>query len=480
MKGDLSIFIDRYINELRDSSAAVFIGAGFSKSTGYVDWKNLLRDIAQELGLNVDKEYDLVSLAQYCYNKNGNRSAINDVIFKEFSQEKEPSENHKILARLPIFTYWTTNYDSLIEDALRDVQRVVDVKRNNKQLSITRPHRDAIVYKMHGDKDDPDDTIIIKDDYEKYHREHAQFITTLSGDLISKTFLFIGLSFSDPNIDYILSRVRIDYGEGNRRQHYALMRNILEKDYEEKADYEYAKRKHELFIEDLKRYNIKALMIDDYGEIIKVLYEIERRLNYNNVFISGSAADYGSFTKDEALELIHKLSNSLIRVDYKLISGFGLGVGSAVITGALEEIYLKRKTINDDRLLLRPFPQGIQNEENRKKLWTTYRKDMISRAGISIFLFGNKFDNTSQNVILADGVKEEYEIACQYGNLIVPIGCTGFVAEEIWKEIESNMMNFYRNVDEELTRAFQLLNIKSDCEAIIKNVMHFIDLLRRK
>ena len=64
-----------------------------------MDWKNLLRNISEELGLNVDKEHDLVSLAQYCYNKNGNRSIINDVIFAEFSKEKEAGVNHRILAR---------------------------------------------------------------------------------------------------------------------------------------------------------------------------------------------------------------------------------------------------------------------------------------------------------------------------------------------------------------------------------------------
>ena len=249
---DILSFIDKYVKEIKDNSAAMFIGAGFSKSAGYVDWKNLLRNVAEDLDLDIDKEYDLVSLAQYCYNKNGNRSIINDVIFDEFTKEKDVDENHRIIARLPISTYWTTNYDSLIEDALIEEKRVVDVKYNNKQLSLTKPHRDAIVYKMHGDRSNPDEAILIKDDYEKYYRDHAQFITALSGDLISKTFLFVGFSFSDPNIDYILSRVRIDYGNQNNRQHYAIMRKVNTNDYEDRAEYEYAKRKHEFFVEDLK------------------------------------------------------------------------------------------------------------------------------------------------------------------------------------------------------------------------------------
>ena len=152
MNREISSFIDRYVKEIKDNNAAMFIGAGFSKSAGYVDWKNLLRSVAEDLELDVDKEYDLVSLAQYCYNKNGNRSLINDTIFDEFSKDKDIDENHRIIARLPICTYWTTNYDSLIEDALNDAKRIVDVKYSNKHLSLTKPHRDAIVYKMHGDK----------------------------------------------------------------------------------------------------------------------------------------------------------------------------------------------------------------------------------------------------------------------------------------------------------------------------------------
>lgn len=66
---------------------------------------------------------------------------------------------------------------------------------------------------------------MIKDDYERYYKAHKQFLSALTGDLISKTFLFVGFSFQDPNLDYILSRIRVDYEE-NPRQHYAIMKSI--------------------------------------------------------------------------------------------------------------------------------------------------------------------------------------------------------------------------------------------------------------
>jgi hypothetical protein len=78
-----------------------------------------------------------------------------------------------------------------------------------QQLVVTRPDRDMIVYKMHGDVDHRSDAVLSKDDYERYPIKMRQFVESLRGDLISKTFMFLGFSFSDPNIDYSLkSRTR--------------------------------------------------------------------------------------------------------------------------------------------------------------------------------------------------------------------------------------------------------------------------------
>ena len=155
MNSEINAFINKYVKEIRNNNAAFFAGAGFSKESGYVDWKTLLESIASELGLEVEKEHDLVALAQYCYNKHQNRGIINDVIFEEFSKQKEPTQNHRILARLPIGVIWTTNYDDLIEKAFDNVQKIVDVKSRNEHLSNTLANRECILYKMHGDKNNP-------------------------------------------------------------------------------------------------------------------------------------------------------------------------------------------------------------------------------------------------------------------------------------------------------------------------------------
>ena len=150
MNREIEAFVKEFVNDLAANNVAIFAGAGMSKASGYVDWAGLLTDIAQELGLMIDKEYDLVSLAQYHVNEKS-RAKLSKKIIEEFIDENELTENHRILARLPISTYWTTNYDTLIESALKQANKKADVKHDVEQIFNTRPKRDAVVYKMHGD-----------------------------------------------------------------------------------------------------------------------------------------------------------------------------------------------------------------------------------------------------------------------------------------------------------------------------------------
>ncbi|MDL0024719.1 hypothetical protein [Enterobacter hormaechei] len=124
---EVEAFIRTYVKDLEEGAAAVFAGAGLSRTSGFVNWSELLREIAEELGLSVELEHDLISVAQYHVNKKNSSTGLARKILEEFSEQAEPSEAHKILARLPIRTYWTTNYDTLIEDSLKENYRVADL-----------------------------------------------------------------------------------------------------------------------------------------------------------------------------------------------------------------------------------------------------------------------------------------------------------------------------------------------------------------
>lgn len=212
-----------------------------SASSGCVNWKQLLKEIAEELELDIEKESDLVAVAQYYYNRSGNnRARLNEIIKDAFQTGKLPNDNHHILARLPISTYWTTNYDKLIEKSLENNGKICDVKVCCANLTTTLKGRDAVVYKMHGDIDRPEESVLIRDDYESYHHEKTPFINALSGDLMTKTFMFIGFSFTDPNFSYICAHLRAHL-KGNMREHYCFLKDVSETDYPDRDQFEYEK-----------------------------------------------------------------------------------------------------------------------------------------------------------------------------------------------------------------------------------------------
>ncbi|EHK91559.1 SIR2 family protein [Aggregatibacter actinomycetemcomitans] len=435
--------IKELVNELSANNLAIFAGAGLSVSAGFVDWKILLRDLADEMNLDIDKEEsNLVSLAQYYVNsKCGKRSKINQLILDEFSQSATLTENHKILARLPIDTFWTTNYDSMIETALKEAGKVVDVKHCVEQLPISIHKRDVVVYKMHGDASLPNQTVLIKDDYEKFHLTRNDFFNALRGDLLTKRFLFLGFSFSDPNIDYILSRIRASYSE-NQKEHFCILRKVQKNENEPQDEFEYRQRKQQFFISDLERVGISALLIDDYSEITEILMEIEQAQKRKTIFISGAAENYSPYSQQEVEQFVSSLSQEILKLGYRIVTGFGLGIGSSVISGAIKHLTEQNLKIDEDYLILRPFPQNKEGKE----LWSAWREDMISYAGISIFLFGNKLQNG--NLILSNGMQEEFDISKRNGNVLIPVAATGYMAKQLWdnemnkesaKEVENEM-----------------------------------------
>ena len=365
------VFIKNYIKALNNGDAAVFAGAGLSAPSGCVNWKQLLREIAEELQLDIEKESDLVAIAQYYYNKNGsNRTRLNDIIKDAFQTGKNPNVNHNILARLPVSTYWTTNYDKLIEKSLENNGKICDVKTCCANLTTTLKGRNVVVYKMHGDVDHPEEAVLIRDDYESYSQEKMPFINALSGDLMTKTFLFIGFSFTDPNFSYICAHLRTHL-KGNMREHYCFFKDISRDDCEDESEFEYEKRKLLYFIDDLKRFNIKTVLIQEYSEITEMLRSIKRIYNSRTVYISGAAAEYEPDQKSQG--------------------------------------------------------------EDAKKLWETYRRDMISYSGISIFLLGNKEENGT--IVMSNGMRSEYEISKEQGNFLIPIGRTGYMSKELWEDL---------------------------------------------
>lgn len=419
--------IQSYCNALNQRRAAIFAGAGLSVNAGFVRWDGLLKKVSEELDYPIGSGTDLTMLAQYYVNEKKSKADLFRQIKNYFPASADPTENHKILASLPIKTYWTTNYDHLIEQALYAEGKECDTKILPDSLSVSSDDSDAIIYKMHGDIDTSSECILTRDDFENYDKTHKAYLDNFSYDLRNKTFLFLGLSFNDPNIKYVLSYVR-RLTKGNPQQHYYILHEITRKKDEGDETFNKRKRVQELFIEDLKNYGIQTCLIKEYSEITNILKQIKTRYQRNSVFLSGAASFYEPFTKEEVDVFISKLSASLIQERFRIVNGYGLGFGNEVLAGAIGELQKEHRSI-DGNLIICPFPQG---NEDRKRMWTKYRQDMISHSGISIFLFGNK-KNGSNERVNSDGMQEEYEISKNQNNFLIPVGATGDMSQKLWE-----------------------------------------------
>lgn len=427
-------FQRKFAKAIQAGYAAIFAGAGLSRSSGYVNWRELLREIASDISLDVEIEQDLVAVAQYYCNEKSSRSQLNQLILNEFVSNSRKNKSLDILSELPIDTYWTTNYDHLIEEVLQSKGKRVDIKTTPQSLASILDARDAVVYKMHGDYTIPESCVITKDDYESYHFSRQLFTTALQGDLISKTFLFIGFSFDDPNLSYILSRIRALLNE-NQREHYCLFEKARKKEGESAAEYEYRLNKLQLRIHDLQRYGIQAVLLDSYEQIPEILDGVSRRVKSKCIFISGSAADYGVWKEETAISFLRQLTEKLCDQGYQIITGHGKGVGSYIISTVLEKYGNNIHEI-ERHLIIRAFPFQDKKRPNYDQIVREYRKGIFRQAGAAIFLFGNKEENGC--VVEAPGVMQEFELSQTHNCYAIPVASTGFAAKNIYHQMRDS------------------------------------------
>ncbi|WP_214646299.1 hypothetical protein [Acinetobacter terrestris] len=269
----------------------------------------------------------------------------------------------------------------------------------------------------------------------------------------------------------------------NTPTHYCFFKEIKEIDFEcsnktseeNHEDFLYAKIKQGLKIDDLRRYGIHAILIDDYPKITEILKAIEIRIKRKNIFISGAAETYNPLSKEIAEKLIYDLSYKLAEKGFRIVSGFGLGIGSLVINGALQYKLNSSYRNLDDLLLLRPFPQINCTPET----YTQYRNEMLSQAGIALFLFGNKLDKNTGTLIDSTGMLEEFELCLKNKVIPIPIGATGYVSKKLWDRVTNKFNDFYPENNEFKKAIEEIGKTENTPDIIIQNTLKAINLLQK-
>ena len=114
----------------------------------------------------------------------------------------------------------TTNFDNAFELASEN-KIVSTVYTSTFNISEVEKKSEPYIFKLHGSFTEPDNCILFTDDYEKlYNGNKEAAVEKLKSIFINKTILFMGFSFSDPDINLIFSN--LDKIFDNNNKHYIL------------------------------------------------------------------------------------------------------------------------------------------------------------------------------------------------------------------------------------------------------------------
>lgn len=432
MKISRDRFLKEYADAIRNNDAAVFVGAGVSMAAGYPSWIGLMKEIGEELGVKSKDVHDLAALAQWSLNANKGDQRVKDVINKLISPVKETPPEAEVLARLPIKDLWTTNYDLVIERAFEKIGRPIQSIANPRDLGRKPANGAARLYKMHGSISNLDDLVISTEDYELFDADRGAFLPLLQSHLTTSSMLFVGVSFVDPNIRHVLSLIRSRF-RGSGREHYAIIRPPQREDFDSDAEHEARFRQHELWADDLHRYGLRVVEIDNFNQIAPLLQKLEREVARSRIWVAGS---WTLGTADEAgvVSLSHAIGDQIAKEQFSLVTGYGLVVGSATLAGFLDGLRDSGQWGLSERLFARPFPRTEQTQIDHQEQWRLLRTEMAQLAGTIVVIGGIKNTNDGE-VVIADGVLKEVEIGLANGKLIIPVGSSGGAATQVAKNL---------------------------------------------
>lgn len=462
--------LKEYPEALYDERGAVFVGAGVSMSAGYPSWATLLKEIGDELGVSSNDIHDLAALAQWSIQESGSAIRVRNLIKEQIGKNFPVPRSLETLARLPIRHIWTTNYDRLIERAFEAISRPIDSISGANDLSLKTTPGASRLYKMHGSVDRLDDIVISTDDYELYRVKRGAYLPLLQAHLTSMSMLFVGISFSDPNVRHVLSLIRENFSEAPP-EHFAIVRPPQRDEFKTVEEFDARSVQHSLWAKDLRRYGLWAVEIDDYGEVPDLLRQIERRVASRRVWVCGS---WPMGTADDQAERVYEVAEGAGRIigaqGLTLVSGAGLVVGSAALAGFLDSLRSGGGWDLERRLIARPFPQPQQGKPPDQAQWTALRAELARLSGIVVVVGGAKMDGGK--MVPASGASQEVELAKSAGAFILPVGATGGAAKQAAEDLLGSPLlshgrNAVRPTDEELQA---LLDVDSDSNALIELV----------
>lgn len=207
------------IKAQENNQLVIFVGAGVSKNSSVPGWSELIRVFADEIDYRRDTSHDsgtactpcpaytqeeMLRIPEYYFHRDASKdhAAYYRLIQDTLRCDSGPNPVDDIIFRILPHHIITTNYDSLLEDSSMLNTRLYTVVREDSDLLSRSGERYLI--KMHGDLNLPKSIVLKESDYLEYEQKHPLISTFIRSLLINHTFLFLGYSLNDYNLNLII------------------------------------------------------------------------------------------------------------------------------------------------------------------------------------------------------------------------------------------------------------------------------------
>ncbi len=121
--------------------------------------------------------------------------------------------SHEELVRLDLSLIFTTNYDDLIERAYIFGQRQLTTSATaDEYIAHRNPTPERHLIKLHGTIGRPATVVLTRADYARARVERRRIYDHLKLDVEQATYLFVGFSLTDPNVNVLLDDARLETG----------------------------------------------------------------------------------------------------------------------------------------------------------------------------------------------------------------------------------------------------------------------------
>jgi hypothetical protein len=207
----------------RQGRVVPFVGAGASMSLTWTmpgteatargpSWREMVDEACRQLGYS-DPELlryrgsDL-QILEYFGQKKGGFAPLTNWMVKKFQVPDTAIKASRVHTALAAFaksnTFYTTNYDDLLEKCLELSGRRVKVVARERDMGGSL---NAEVVKFHGDFNNPELMVFSEAHYHKRLKFDVPLDFKLRSDLLNRVALFVGYSFGDINIGILFDQL---------------------------------------------------------------------------------------------------------------------------------------------------------------------------------------------------------------------------------------------------------------------------------